>query len=397
MKITIPSQEISIPEYDDIEIKTTLNSIQNTLESLNTRLSRLETPVVVPPPPEPPAPVPPAPTPTRNVLKQPFASNSIWNMPIGSNAIYTPAGMTGTYSDVWASMPYPDEDVIILKPDAPLTDIRLGPWAGNRCEPSSGTVLARVPVPTSFIQGSTNHNLASAVLLTDNRTLVNTQPFTRCTTGGVATSVVRYADSDLYGDGIVGAHGGSQLSSIGGTLRLGELRPGMQGPAHALKLVVNMAEAHRPSSYNDAYRWPALAADAQWNRYGTSKIGPVGFKMGALLALHKDLNITALNLETEPARQIAWTLQNYGGYVVDDAYGGQFGICTETGPDGRFLNQFKSDYGYDFWARQNATGTQAAWTRDIQKLIKVLHIIDNNAAASIGGGGTPRQPLAPAL
>jgi len=359
-------------------------------------------PAPAPSPAPTPAPAPaPAPVPatgSRDVMKRPFASTSIWNMPVGSGAQYVAANLTSSFADQWASMPYADEDVIVLKPTAPLVDVREGPWAGDRCSPTSTKVFARVPIPAGYTNPSSNHNMASAILMADGRTLVNVQPLTRCSTGGTATSIVRWPDSDLYGDGIDGAHGGSGMSSVGGTLRVGELRPGQQGPLHAIKLIVNMREAFRCTTMSNCYRWPAKTADSYAvGHYGSTRAGTDALKMGALLALPASVNISSLGLETEPGRQMAWTLQNYGGYIVDDSYGGQFGIATETGPDGSFVQQFAADYGYSFHQRQNATGAGGAWMRDVQRLVKALHVINNNSANSIGGGGTPRQSLAPAL
>lgn len=335
----------------------------------------------------------------RDPLKEPFASSSIWNTAIGSSATYVDAQMTHIFADVWASMPYADEDVIIQRPTAPATPIRQGNWDGDRCPPISGTVYATVPVPSDYLNPSSNNNMATGILAADGRTIVNVQPFTRCTAGQPATAIVRWPDSDLYGDGIDGAHGGSGMSSVGGTLRVGELRPGSStGPNHALKLVVYMREGHRCTTIADCYRWPAKAADGYavgW--YGADRAGPTGFKMGALLALQPSVNIDAIGLETDPGRQIAWTLQNYGGYVADDSYGGQFGITTERGPDGVFVSQFQADFGYAFHARQNATGPQAAWMRDIQRIVDRLHIVDNNSVSTVGGGGTPRVPTKPAI
>lgn len=385
---TLPPQTVAVPQDPAVP-------------ALGARVTALEAAVKAlqdggTPPVEPPVVLPP--TGKRDPLKQPFASSSIWNMPIGSGARYVAAGLSSTFSDQWASMPYPDENVIVLRPSAPQVDVRETTWSGNRCLTVGTKVFAKVPIPADFTVPSSNHNLAGAVLSADGRTIVNVQPLTRCGAGGVATSIVRWPDSDLYGDGIDGAHGGSGMSSLGGTLRVGELRPGQQGPAHALQLIVWMQEAFKCTSYAQCYRWPAKAADGYAvGRYGTAKAGPTGFKMGALLAVPPTVSIASLGLETEPGRQMAWTLQNYGGYVVDDSYGGQFGIGTERGPDGSFLTQFRADYGFDFWQRQNATGAGAAWMRDVQRLVRQLHIVDNNSATTIGGGGTPRQPLAPEL
>jgi hypothetical protein len=35
------------------------------------------------------------------------------------------------------------------------------------------------------------------------------------------------------------------------------------------------------------------------------------------------------------------------------------------------------------------------WGRDMDRLFLALAVVDNNTATSVGGGGTPRQPLAP--
>lgn len=357
-------------------------------------------PVVTPPVVTPPVVVPPVTAPTaRDPLRQPFASSSIWNTAIGSGAVYVPAGLTSVYGDAWASMPYADEDVIVFTPAAPLVDVREGPWAGDRCNPTTTKVFARVPIPTNYTNPSSNNNMASGILLANGRTIVNVQPLTRCAAGGLATSIVRWPDSDLYGDGIDGAHGGSGMSSVGGALRVGEMRKGAaDGPRHAIKLIVNMREAFRCTSMSSCYRWPAKAADGYaLGHYGSSKQGATDLKMGALLAIPPTATASAIGLETEPGRQLFWTLQNYGGYVVDDSYGGQFGIATETGPAGSFVQQFAADFGFGFHARQNAAGAQAGWMRDVQRLVKALHIVANNGPAAIGGGGAPRQPAAPPI
>lgn len=35
------------------------------------------------------------------------------------------------------------------------------------------------------------------------------------------------------------------------------------------------------------------------------------------------------------------------------------------------------------------------WTKDVKVIFESLNVITNNGPAAIGGGGTPRQPLAP--
>jgi len=355
--------------------------------------------------PSAPAPAPspsPAPAPgTRAPLKQPFASNSIWNMPIGSGAVYTRANISGNPgNNQWALMPGIDDEKIILRPSSPMTNLNLSnaAWTGkNRCA-ATGGLLMQVPMPSDYIVPHSTSNSSATFLMPDRRTLVQTQPVARCTAGAAGTSMAKFSNVDLYGTGITGAHGGSGLSAIGGSIRMGELRPGTTtGPRHALKVNVYAKEVlYKCTTRSDCYRWPAVTGDSYavgW--YGTANGNSnTAVKMGALLAIPPSVSIASLGLETEPAKQLAWTLQNYGAYIVDDTYAPGFALNAEEGPDGSKKAQFKSDWGFDM---QQKVANNTPWVRDIQRLVKALHVVNNNSASSIGGGGTPRQSLAPAI
>jgi hypothetical protein len=353
--------------------------------------------------------VPDAAVATRDKLKQPFASTSIWNMPIGSAAVYVDAKLRAVPDGsgyAW-SLPFAEMEQIVLVPTAPLTDIRyssVGWGSGDRCAPTSNQVFATVPIPSDFLVPSNAYNMASAILGADGRSIYQFEPFAHCTNGSPATALVMDPSGtvDLYGDGILGAHGGSGMSALGGTLRLDELRPGDQGPRHALKFTFDMKDAYKCTTASACFRWPAQWADSYavgW--YGTSTNNPnaqnTAVKMGALLALPPTVVIANIGLSTEPAKQLAWTLQNYGAYIDEDSYGNSFLISTENGPDGAFTDQFQTDYGMGFNQASNATGAGGKWSGDIQKLLPLLQVIDNNAPTTIGGGGTPRQPLAPPI
>lgn len=348
-----------------------------------------------------PAPAPTTASGTRDPLKQPFASNSIWNMPIGSGAVYVPANLSANPgNNIWAKMPGIDMEKIILTPTAPLVNINYSNagWTGkNRCS-ATGGLLMQVPMPSSYVVPHTTLNSSATFLMPDRRTLVQTQPLARCTAGGAATSMAKFANVDLYGPGITGAHGGSGLSAIGGSIRLGELRPGSTtGPRHALKINVYAKEAlYKCTTRSACSRWPAVTSDSYavgW--YGSANGNSnTAMKMGALLAIPASTSIASLGLETEPAKQLAWTLQNYGGYIVDDTYAPGFDFNAEEGPNGSKKTEFKADWGFDM--EQKVAGN-TPWVRDIQRLAKALYVVNNNSATSIGGGGTPRQPLAPAL
>lgn len=363
---------------------------------------------------------PPWPT-TRDPKKWPFASTSIWNMPIGSNAQYVPAGIDNTpRDDGWAPMPGVDKEMIVMHPEAPALTIAYSSagWSDtSRCS-STGTAPSwtglpvTVPVPSSFIVPSDGGNNCASFLMADGHTIVEVQPFTRCAGKSYGTALLRFTEYpiDLYGDGAYGSHGGSGLSGVGGSLRVGELQT--EAPRHALKMNVDpevefgtctsAAASCRTSVQNACcYRWPAYAADSAMAEYGA--LNPTktkAMKMGSLLAIPASTNILALGLETEPGRMLAWTLQNYGTYIVDSTGGAALDFSAENGPDGSFDASFQAKWGYPFEGRVHdgdGNASNAAFVRDVRRVVAALYVVANNGPTSIGGGGTPRQPLAPAL
>jgi hypothetical protein len=334
----------------------------------------------------------------RDPLVQPFASDSIWNMPIGSAATYLAAGIAVATGATLES----DEDVIVQTPTAPSTSIfrNTADWNPNvsRCPYDAGAIVFDAPIPSAFVVGDTptssTPNSGLAVLLGDSVTVKQTQPFARCTAGAPATSDYVWADVSLYGVGITGAHGGSGLSAIGGTLRVGELRPGGTPPHHVLKLELYAAQNYyNDGKQADCYRWPATGCDGYFDdstsplKYGGKNpaLGP-----GSLLALPVSVSIASLGLTTEPAKTLAWTLQNYGAYLVDDTAWSAIALCVENGPAGSFRNQFQSDWGFPV----DTGGTTGAFAADMAKLEAALAVITDNGPSAVGGGGTPLQPLA---
>ena len=344
------------------------------------------TPTATPQPTPVPTPGPTPPPGTRNKYLWPFASTSIWNMPIGRNAVYVPAHIAAPTQQTLTS----DQDIIIMEPTAPLTLLAhsgAGWGGGNRCT-ASGTSLTSVPIPTDFTVLSNGHNDALAVVMPDGQTVIQAQPFARCSPGGPATSLALAPSANLYGNGILGAHGGSGLSSLGGTIRLNQLVPGGV-IRHALKVNLDAAMDLYPSP---GFVWPAVRHDScAPGCYG----GTVSaLEMGSLLAIPTSVNIGALGLQTAPGRMLAWTLQNYGAYVADNTARSVFSIETEDGPNGAVVNQFQQSWGYPF---QAPAGNGTPWSHDINVIIANLAVVANNGPLSIGGGGLPLQPLAPPI
>ncbi len=373
---------------------------------------------------------PPPPGETRDPLQWPFAQNSIWNMPIGTGAVFVAANLTrpvdpndATGSN-FAPFPFADNELICLTPTAPLRTIGYSSaaWTGAcRCDSTgSGAGFPKVvPIPDAWIVPHGNKNNSSAILAADGDTIREQQPFTRCpdsatrcsggTTGNPTnpTSFDSSPDKSIRtSDGISGSHGGSHMSALGGAIRLGELRNDTNNMRHAIKCALFAAQfLYNGATNADCFRWPASSADSYAaTKYGTTSNATnatnTNMKLGALLAIPSTTNITTMGLETVPAQKLAWTLQNYGCYVVDDNFGAGWLWNVETGfhtnAQGQSkLQEFQTDWGFAFEQRVNNGSLTTPWTRDTLKLIEALRCVSNNSPSTIGGGGAPLQPLAP--
>lgn len=327
----------------------------------------------------------------RDKHQWPFSPESIWNMPIGSQAQYVPANISKAQ---WIT-PEVNYYIVTSNNDPLVSWYVTQNWGVGRCQ-LGGTNLGQINVPHDLVvpdATSTNTpNNAVAFLHPDGRKLIQMNPLARCEAGG---SVFGYPTpgeiesyEDIYGEGITGGQGGSGLSSIGGTIRLGEFLPSAPPIRHALKLLVH---AHKYLYKKPpGYRWPAVRADdyafknTSELRYGGSNPSLV---MGSLLAIPPSVMERSLKLETTPGKRLFRALQDYGGYIVDDTAWNSHAIAIEKGVE----EEFASTYGYNFITNSGA------FYKDVNKLFQALHIVDNNKAQSIGGGGTPRQRLAPPI
>jgi hypothetical protein len=370
--------------------------------------------------------------PPRDPYIWPFAQNSIWNMPIGSNAVFASANLRFPASetvadpnvrdpvgfDYWLAMPAAEIEYLIFQPSAPTTKVYYNKEAWDaknydRCEQRSGIVMYEVPFPTDYNIEHSNRNAGTSILLADGKTIAQFQPTAKCKGYSYATAHdVKYISEDIKGDGILGAHGGSDLSTLGGTIRVGELRPGAP-IRHALKMTFASRRDYGlcTNDKDSCHTWPAIHADSyaanEDNGYG-SETGNTNYhmKLGALLAIPPTVDINNMGLKSVPGKMLAWTLQNYGTYIVDSNSKPIAMMSVEEGPGKDKRAEFLKDWGFDFEGRLGAgakkdplTGNytpQALWIRDVRLIVQALKVVTNNSPTSIGGGGTPRQPLAPA-
>ncbi len=323
---------------------------------------------------------------SREKFLWPFSKTSPWNMPIGSQAEFKPANIKPS-----PRLRVDPEHFFQLKANDPKRPVYApGSWK-KRCSGKKKSMGISLPVPDNLIIPDATKkqtpNNASAFLLPNGKTLVQLEPLARCEVGGPIYGH-RYPDVNIYGKGIGGAHFGSGLSSIGGSIRRGELI-GDQPIRHALKINLWAKKYLYYSKDNPGYRWPADRADkyASKQKYGGKNPELV---MGSLLAIPPDITEESLNLQTRPAKKIFYALQNYGAYVVDDTVWDAHAIPLEDG----ILGEFRKTYGYPFQQSKKKGGP---FYKDMMKLFSSLHIVVNNGPENIGGGGQPRLPLAPPI
>ena len=345
------------------------------------------TPTPVPPTPTRTAtPLPPTPTATavsgtRDKFKQPFASTSIWNMPIGSGAQYRSTPIFSNIQDFWT-----DEEPILMG-----GNVLLPAWENNDW-PISGRVGGnllpyQVPVPAGFTTHSATDignqaNFSGGYLLQDGRTIVEAQGLV--VRSNAVTMMIERSAHDIYGDGLpaIGGHGGSALSGVGGSVRVWEAQT--DAPiTHAVKCLISDRYL---SASNGGYRWPAHNADSGYD--GRYVGGTPDLRMGSLMALAPSLDLNALGLTSAFGKRLAWTYQNYGCYVVDELYGTSWDPITMA-----------AEYGVNdvLQQRYGSTLESGPIANDVAKIFAQLSVVTNNGPSSVGGGGAPRQPLAPPI
>ncbi len=319
--------------------------------------------------------------PGRDPWVWPFSRESIWNMPIGAAAVYVPAGLSPSK---YASVDY--ERFYKLKANDPVRPI-FAPsgwqtrWPGDRTKQ-----VGSMPVPDDLMipdarQGFTP-NECSAFLMPNGRTVLQLEPTCRLERAGPIVGYPR-EPVDLYGDGRLGSHWGSGLSTLGGSIRLGELI-GKSPIHHAIKINIWELNCYYSPSAK-GFRWPADRNDNGAEKAYRGK-NP-SLQMGSLLALKPELTLAKLGIKTRIGEQLFRALQDYGAYISDASGWDDYDLCVEKG----VVEEVKQQEGLDM------SGSSGPYFDDLMKIIAALSIIDNNGPKSVGGGGKPRRPLAPPL
>lgn len=304
----------------------------------------------------------------RDPWVQPFLSSSIWNMPVGSGAQYSSPtdavttdlrnGVAVLNAGMWSEAAYvasskdPVVTVTTQEGSGASPAPNEGPWQINASrsmqpDPSSDAHLAIVDPTHSY-----STELYGATVNAD---------------GSIAA--VRGYQVDLAGDGAklygTSAVHDLMLLGMGGLIRVAELK-NLHIP-HATTVVLSPTRA-KPGPV-----WPAVADD--YCAYLVPSCYTGNVPIGSLVVMVPTVDVTTLGL-TPAGLAFAHCLQDYGAYANDTG-----------GSDLAFL------------AEDAAAGMPelADIRNDLAKISPYLAVVTNNSAQTIGGGGTPRQPLAPPL
>jgi hypothetical protein len=333
----------------------------------------------------------------RNPRTWPFLSSSIWNTAIGSGAVFHDPGIFRPPFLLPKNFFSDDDYFIVTTNDDPWTPWYNQGWWGHpggeaHCN-VTGKYISDIRFPFNHTVREFGNNNAASILQPDNHTIINTNPLYRCTPGspvlGLLKPNVEVKGDIMFGNGTYGGYGGSGLSAIGGTIRLGELLPNAPPIHHALKI-----QLYGANYYYDqppGYVWPALHCDGYAfdpndpNRYGGHDIY---LSPGSLLAIPSNITV---KVTTVPGQKLLFALQNYGGYLCADTYAVRGTLNTEHG----VTDEFQAAYGYPF--NSGPAGPGAAWYADMLALFQSLYVVINNSNSTVGGGGTPLQPPPPPI
>ncbi|MEJ2888096.1 hypothetical protein [Actinomycetospora aeridis] len=283
----------------------------------------------------------------RDLMARPFAWDSPWNLPLSAAARYQPF-------DTRARKTYLDIEDISVDPEFPV-----------RTLDANGEDLQVHVDPDLTADGSFNHCATFLLDSPDRATIVQGQPL-RLDRGGDPSYEFTWDPLSLRGPGIDGCHGGSSLSGIGGTVRVGEMRSS-EPLRHALKISLNCGLSC--STEGGGFRWPATKADSGFEENYRGDDPEV--KMGSLMALPPDVDLE--RFPSPDVRKLATALRDYGAYVVD----------STGGPS---TNSLSVQAGAE-------PEVPSIGSDEMLRMFRSLNVVTNSAQATPGGGplGSPRR------
>jgi hypothetical protein len=297
--------------------------------------------------------VPPTTLPARDAAYWPFAVTSPWNMPIGTGAAFGGTGDARTASMLNIAQTYINSSqytvpVYVATSSDPV----------NTISSPQDTVTARIPAAAAQSGGSDGF----LTVIDPTHTYVD-ELFVASKTGTTSWYAERHERSSIRTNGM-GEYGvrASSFNVIGGVIRKYDVDSG--AIRHALVMAIPQTAAKK------GYVWPATSEDTNNSGYHGA------IPLGSLFAIPPTVNLATLGLSAD-GMILAKALQSYGVYVADTS-----GAPTIN------LSMFAEPTLDNYPAIDHMR-------TDLDKLKAQLRIVTNNTPNSVGGGGTPRQPLAP--
>ena len=254
------------------------------------------------------------------------------------------------------------------------------------------------------------------LLLPDNETIVQMQPVYRCSPG--SPLLARCGNStdgcpqqfpnvtSIFGDGTLGSHGGSGLSGIGGTIRLGELLNTTGPIRHALKIELQhqwyfgKQKLQPATPYNGGrcqYVWPATGSDSASEKPGFYGGSNPHIVPGALLAIPSP-SASSVIARTVVGKKIKEAMVNYGAYIVDDTgAGNSAAICMEAAVNSEMRKAYGYAMTYPHGVSDAPNDPGRELYKDLLNIFRALHVVTNNSPTTVGGGGVPRIPTKPPI
>ncbi len=335
---------------------------------------------------------------------RPYAQDSIWNrtVPIDAQFADVQDSIWGDPDQVPTHLGVDLVSIHYTDPTQPVVNFRLtrgwnfpqrswprgetifrrnlSPEAGTELQlPSTGNALYVIINPLNGLADEgvgAWRNAQPAVAVTARKSGI-----TRDKLASLSTDFLTLYDDELLhgidvvnGDGLRGPRG-TGLSTLGGTVRLGEINTHIP---HALAV---MGSSRRYSRANP-FMWPASRADSFagnpiWGYLGTD----VNYAMGTLLAIPPSVDVEAIEWNTPQGLVLAKNAQEFGWYIVDSGTGGWGGHSFKFAME---RNAAALDFGLtidpqtDDMEVDSALVDAVGLNLDVQQILTLVQAVTNN-------------------
>lgn len=317
--------------------------------------------------PAPPPEEPPSPYRSQPLWLHPYHHESFWNTPVGSGLTYVPKNdvrHTSTFSGSEFNLTYNNwsDPFYLSSEDDPLmeivhrTDLPSGWWnvANNQTGPDGGGELrqrytgVRIPAEATWqstsntdrkvivVQGqettlsryNASNSLVEAKVYPPGTLSIEIHKFYRVTgQSKILCTNLSFSDLREHGMGYGALASGVAMSQ--GYVRRWEIDAALAGDHTAIRHALKIGLPGQKLKTGQI--WPASHQDGDTTGYTGHN------PMGSMFVLDKDTNIDALPYTgSDDAKKIqkafAWTLQNFGGYVLIRSGNGPIGLGIESTP-----------------------------------------------------------------